>query len=167
MRRGQTSWGIASVASSRSGFSNLLHFIVQITGVRVTSKLPPSMLVRRLGRDCTEECPIKGNVKRHFSPPAGRPRILWCIQPPQQPLCVTVPVMLIGRGPLAPAARQRIPIPSGFMLVIVTTPFVFLKRTSTRWLLGRQPWSYRRLVGLLLSSVIRGGIGWSLRLGGA
>src|SRR6266849_3014338 len=97
--------------------------------------------------------PIKGDVKRHFSPPAGRPRILSCIQPPSP-----VPVVFSVVGPLAPAARQRIPIPSGFMLVIVTPPFVFLKRTSVVVArLATMVLSETR--GLLLSAVIRGGIG--------
>src|SRR6266851_6497766 len=75
-----------------------------------------------------------------------------------QPCVQRVPVMLIVVGPLAPAARQRIPVPSVFMLVIVTTPFVFLKRTSSVVArLATKVLSETR--GLLLSSVIRGGIG--------
>src|SRR5215470_8495806 len=43
--------------------------------------------------------------KKGMSPPAGRPRILSCIQPPA--LCVTVSVMLIVVGPLALAASGQ------------------------------------------------------------
>jgi hypothetical protein len=61
--------------------------------------------------------PIKGDVKTHFCQETffRRPqaaRILLGIQPP----CVGRAVMLIVVG-LATAARHRIPIPCGFMLV--------------------------------------------------
>jgi hypothetical protein len=64
--------------------------------------------------------PIKGDVKRHFSPPAGGRGCFGASSPqPQATLCD-----VDRRRLLAPAARLRIPIPRRFMLVIVTTPFV-------------------------------------------
>ena len=70
------------------------------------------------------ESPIKGESRDIFPRPQGGRGYFRASSP--SALCATVPAMLIVVGPLAPAARQRIPIPSGVMLVIVTGPFVFL-----------------------------------------
>ena len=88
--------------------------------------------------------PIKGDVKRHFSPPAGRPRILSCIQP-LSPVCNgpgDVDRRRSSRTSSETAdshsqrchARDR----DGALRLLITD-----KRGGC---LGWQPWSYWRLV---------------------
>ena len=58
-------------------------FVEETKRMKPTDKAALGAVSESPGRN---ESPIKGDVKRHFSPPAGRPRIVSCIQPPA--LCV-------------------------------------------------------------------------------
>jgi hypothetical protein len=107
MSRGNPLWGAPRI------HGELLKLGIDI-GETTRARWPRTTL------EYKRECPIKGNVKRHFSPPAGRRGYTFGHPAP----CAVSSTEVDRRGAPTPAAGHRVAIRSGFMLVIVTTPFL-------------------------------------------
>jgi hypothetical protein len=103
--------------------------------------------------------PIKGDVKRYFSPLAGR-RGCFRASSPSAGLHHAVD----GRGPLAFSSRDGVPLRSGFMLMISDDAIRCSKPTSVA-IAKLATMVLSETLGLKLSGVVRGGIGLSQRLG--
>jgi hypothetical protein len=84
----------------------------------------PPIVIHFTGWECGHSgLRVRKSYKREcqetFSPPAGRRGYFWASTPR-----AVSSTDVDRRGPVAPAAGHRVAIRCGFMLVIVTTPFV-------------------------------------------